>query len=510
MPRAKNDPTSKRSINLYESAYKFPPPAASAAGTSALSAPFPLAGALMLCRIKKHGECFEELQISGRFLLSTDLHRRIHGVAITNTVQQEHECSGVPLLRSVALSADDDDDVVRLVRSSQTEIVQPLVDFCKQNDVTETSAFIGCRQQQIREFHFSQQRRPSSLTMSSTAADEAAGAAPAAFAFTPTHSLEDFEIGKPLGKGKYARVYLAREKKHNWICAIKKLSLAQLDKYKMGHQLRRELEIQSNVRHPNIIRLHTFFWDDECFYIVMEYAPQGELYTWFSKYGRFTETEVASCVLQLLDAFEHLHGKHVIHRDLKPENLLVGNDGQLKLADFGWSVHAPSLRRQTVCGTLDYLAPEMVLYESHNQQVDIWCLGILAYELLVGTPPFESPDEKDTYKRIRDENVTWPHRAIQVSNEARSFVESMLAKAATDRPTVVALRAHPWLAKHRDAKLVFPRPLVPIAAPASSTASVARSPSPKRIAQAAAATATTTASKVELQLASVSETKQHC
>jgi serine/threonine protein kinase len=333
--------------------------------------------------------------------------------------------------------------------------------------------------------------------------------APAAFAFTPTHSLEDFDIGKPLGKGKYARVYLAREKKHNWICAIKKLSLAQLDKYKMGHQLRRELEIQSNLRHPNIIRLHTFFWDEACFYLVMEYAPQGELYAWFSKYGRFTEPEVASCVLQLLDAFEHLHGKHVIHRDLKPENLLVGNEGQLKLADFGWSVHAPSLRRQTVCGTLDYLAPEMVLYQPHTQQVDIWCLGILAYELLTGKPPFEAADQNDTYKRIKAETVQWPHR-VQISNEARSFVESMLVKAATERPTLVELRSHPWLAMHRDAKLVFPRPLVPLAAPASSTASAARSPSPKRIAQAAAAGAS--ASKVESQLASVllSGTKQHC
>jgi serine/threonine protein kinase len=308
---------------------------------------------------------------------------------------------------------------------------------------------------------------------SSSAEGARTNAEPAAFAFTPTHSLADFDIGKPLGKGKYARVYLAREKKHNWICAIKKLSLAQLDKYRMGHQLRRELEIQSHLRHPNVLRLHTFFWDDECFYLVMEYAPLGELYAWFSKYGRFTEPEVASCVLQLLDAFEHLHGKHVIHRDLKPENLLVGSEGMLKLADFGWSVHAPSLRRQTVCGTLDYLAPEMVQHRTHTHQVDIWCLGVLAYELLTGTPPFEAADPRGTYRRITDDAVKWPNR-VQVTSQARSFVESMLVKEADKRPTLAQLRAHPWLALHRDAKLEFPRPLVPLA-PAAAAAAVATS-----------------------------------
>ena len=96
-----------------------------------------------------------------------------------------------------------------------------------------------------------------------------------------------------------------------------------------------------------------------------------------------------------------MHSKNIIHRDIKPENLL-DSDGVIKLADFGWSVHAPSDRRKTVCGTLDYLPPEMIDKErrAYDSTVDIWGLGILSYEFVVGRPPFESECQKETYERI--------------------------------------------------------------------------------------------------------------
>lgn len=102
------------------------------------------------------------------------------------------------------------------------------------------------------------------------------------FSFAPKarHCLEDFDLGRPLGRGKYGRVYLARERQHNFICALKMLNLKQLSKYEVDHQLRREIEIQSNLRHPNILRLYSFFWDDKHVYLILEYAPQGELYKW--------------------------------------------------------------------------------------------------------------------------------------------------------------------------------------------------------------------------------------
>jgi aurora kinase len=97
-------------------------------------------------------------------------------------------------------------------------------------------------------------------------------------------------------------------------------------------------------------------------------------------------------IYHIAHALRYCHTKHVIHRDIKPENLLLGLHGEVKIADFGWSVHAPNSRRRTLCGTIDYLPPEMVEGQDHDHAVDLWSLGVLTYEFLVGRPPFEAKD----------------------------------------------------------------------------------------------------------------------
>ncbi|KAI0298141.1 kinase-like domain-containing protein [Multifurca ochricompacta] len=177
--------------------------------------------------------------------------------------------------------------------------------------------------------------------------------------------LTDFDIGRPLGKGKFGRVYMVRTKvEPNYILALKCLYKSEIVQSRVEKQIRREIEIQQNLRHPNVLRLYGYFHDEKRIFLMLEFAGKGELYKQLTKYGCFSERRSAVYIDQMADALSYLHSKHVIHRDIKPENLLLGINGELKIGDFGWSVHAPSNRRTTLCGTLDYL-PHMSLSLDH-------------------------------------------------------------------------------------------------------------------------------------------------
>lgn len=155
-------------------------------------------------------------------------------------------------------------------------------------------------------------------------------------------------------------MYLAREKDTKFVVALKVMFKKQIHANNVEHQVRREIEIQSHLRHPNILRLYGYFHDAVRIYLILEYAPRGALYRELQNQPnkRFDEKRTAGYILSLADALMYLHQRDVIHRDIKPENLLLGHQGELKIADFGWSVHEPNSSRTTLCGTLDYLPPE--------------------------------------------------------------------------------------------------------------------------------------------------------
>ncbi|NXY67169.1 AURKA kinase, partial [Glareola pratincola] len=255
-------------------------------------------------------------------------------------------------------------------------------------------------------------------------------------------SLDDFEIGRPLGKGKFGNVYLAREKKSKFILALKVLFKTQLEEAGVEHQLRREVEIQSHLRHPNILRLYGYFHDATRVYLMLEYAPRGEVYKELQKLTKFDEQRTATYVTELADALSYCHSKSVIHRDIKPENLLLGSNGELKIADFGWSVHAPSSRRTTLCGTLDYLPPEMIEGRTHDEKVDIWSLGVLCYEFLVGKPPFEAETYQETYRAISRVEFKFPPF---VSEGARDLISKLLKHNPSYRLPLKDVLLHPWI-----------------------------------------------------------------
>ncbi|XP_012370374.2 aurora kinase A-like [Octodon degus] len=259
-------------------------------------------------------------------------------------------------------------------------------------------------------------------------------------------TLEDFDIGRPLGKGKFGNVYLAREKQSKFILALKVLFQAQLEKAGVEHQLRREVEIQSHLQHPNILGLYGYFHDATRVYQLLEYVPLGTVYRELQKLSKFDEQGTATCITEFANALPYCHSKRVIHRDIKPENLfqnlLLGSTGELKIADFGWSVHTPSSWRTSLCGTLDYLPPEMIEGWVHDEKVDLWSLGVLCYEFLVGNPCFEAHTHQETYKRISWVEYTFPDF---VTEGAQDFISRLLKYNPSQRRTLSEVLEHPWI-----------------------------------------------------------------
>jgi aurora kinase len=237
--------------------------------------------------------------------------------------------------------------------------------------------------------------------------------------------LRMFEIGRALGKGRFGRVYLARERSSGFVCALKVLHRHEILQAKAEKQVRREIEIQGNLQHPGVLGLYGHFHDSKKIILILEFALNGDLSKHLRRDNRFPERKAAQYIAQMAAILMYVHKKHVIHRDIKPENILVGLHGEIKLSDFGSSVHSPKTRRNTLCGTLDYLSPEMIESGTGTQnvhysnKVDLWALGVLTYELLTGQAPFEDTRTM-TQRRIITGEMTVPSF---VTPEAKDLIE---------------------------------------------------------------------------------------
>ncbi|ETO28001.1 hypothetical protein RFI_09133 [Reticulomyxa filosa] len=280
--------------------------------------------------------------------------------------------------------------------------------------------------------------------------------------------LQDFEIGKRLGRGKFGKVYLAREKQSQFIIALKVLWKQSLIKHDVEHQLRREIEILANLRHPHIIRLYGYFHDHQRVYLMLEFCAGGEVFNHLRAAQKFDERRSAKYINALSHALQYCHKKHIIHRDIKPENLLLDHKDNIKLADFGWSVHAPDSRRNTIffslfytykktnicffrftlykkrCGTLDYLPPEMVEKKKHDPSVDVWALGVLLFEFVCGNPPFETNNQSKTLQKIKKLEFRFPSH---VSPLARDLMLRLLVKDPSQRMQLSQIASHPFILK---------------------------------------------------------------
>lgn len=187
--------------------------------------------------------------------------------------------------------------------------------------------------------------------------------------------------------------------------------------------------------------MYGYFWDDKRVFLVLEYASGGELYNNMQKKGNFSQMEAATYIYEICEALNFCHDNDVWHRDIKPENILIGYHGELKLADFGWSVHGES-RRQTMCGTPDYLPPEILQNLEYGPPVDIWAVGVLNYELLAGSPPFEENNIDESYRRIKQAIYHFPTHFTPL---VKDCIKKMLVVNPEKRAKPKHIQQHSWI-----------------------------------------------------------------
>jgi len=203
----------------------------------------------------------------------------------------------------------------------------------------------------------------------------------------------------------------------------------------------REVEIQRSLCHPNIVKLHDSFKDDQHLYILLEYASGGQLFSFLRRNGRMSEKEAALTFSDVTNALSHLHRLGIAHRDLKPENVMLfprddspdpvrKRVGVAKLADFGWCADVSLRGRRTFCGTMDYLSPEMISHEEHDHRVDIWAAGVLLYEMLVCEPPFYAKSTAQSLDRILRVDLQLP---LLLSAGVRQLLRAMIRLRPEER-----------------------------------------------------------------------------
>lgn len=238
---------------------------------------------------------------------------------------------------------------------------------------------------------------------------------------------EDFEQLKVLGAGAYGKVYLARDRTSGKLYAqkqLKKCSIVVEDR--RMEQTMSERSILEAVRHPYIVKLYYAIQDFEKCYLMLEYAQGGELFTHLATERMLSEDVAAFYVAQIASALCHLHSVGVVYRDLKPENCLLDVDGNLLLTDFGLSkVAEDGSTCNSLLGTPEYMAPEILLGQDYDSKVDWWSLGALMYDLLTGNPPFTGTNHKKIIDKITKQKLALPY---YLSADAKDLLIRLLRK----------------------------------------------------------------------------------
>jgi aurora kinase len=249
---------------------------------------------------------------------------------------------------------------------------------------------------------------------------------------------DDFEslANSNIGVGGFGKVYKVRHKLSKNIFAIKVINKAKIIEHDLVEQIKLEVKIMYNLNHEHVVKLYNHYEDDDNFYLILQYCAKGQLYTMLKREVRLNEKTAGQYLREVISAVDYLHSLDppIIHRDIKPENILLDSNNSVRLGDFGWSnFFNEERRRLTYCGTPEYLAPEMIKQSGHDKSLDIWNLGVLMFELLTGSPPFEGASQNELFDNILNFRIKWPKG---FSGVARDLVSKLLKTNPAERITL--------------------------------------------------------------------------
>ena len=262
--------------------------------------------------------------------------------------------------------------------------------------------------------------------------------------------ITDFTLIKELGVGSFGRVLLVQHNLTQAQYAIKAIDKRNKANIQEKPYFRREIEIMYRIHHPNVVKLFGHFEDNTYCYFIMEYIAGGNIYSYVPKNGIHTIStqQVASIIKDVISATYFLHHMYppIIHRDIKPENVLLGDNMRAKLTDFGWSNYMQGdFKRTTVCGTPIYLAPEMINNTGHDEKVDIWCIGVLLFELITGQQPWKGSDVQTVKYNISRLKINWPK---QMDRNAADLISKILRYNPEERISLRNMLMHPFFTNY--------------------------------------------------------------
>ena len=256
--------------------------------------------------------------------------------------------------------------------------------------------------------------------------------------------INQFQFIKVIGKGTFGKVILAKNKDDNELYALKCVKKDYIIKTKNLENIKNEKAILEKLDNPFIIKLHFTFQNNEKIFFAFSYCNGGELFFHLSKNRRFKEDYVKIYAAEIYIALKYLHEKNIIYRDLKPENIILDKNGHIKLIDFGLAKSNISANNLTssICGTKEYIPPEVISGAKYSYNFDWWGFGVILYELMYGYPPFVDQTKSVLFKKIKESEPNYD--AVKISNEAKDLIQNLLQKDLHKRLKPDKIPYHEW------------------------------------------------------------------